>query len=150
MTVTRATPVLMVDDVNRTVDFYRDVLGFAFVLGVPEGSRETVAAWPPAARLAFAMVESGQARVMFESRSALASEFPRLAEARMGGTVALYLDCDDLDALYARLSETAPFLKAPHTTFYGTRECSIEDINGYVLIFAASAAAQKQTPETSA
>jgi len=150
MTITRATPVLMVDDVGRTVAFYRDVLGFAFVVGVVEASRETVAQWPAPGPLAFALVESGQARLMFETRASLAADLPRFAEARIGGSLMLYLDCDDLDALYARLSEHAPFLKAPHTTFYGARECTFQDINGYILTFAENATKNKPTPETPA
>ena len=150
MTITRATPVLMVDDVGRAVAFYRDVLGFAFVVGVLEGSRESVTQWPAPGPLAFAMVESGQARLMFETRASLAADLPRFAEARIGGSLMLYLDCDALDALYARLSEHAPFLKAPHNTFYGTRECSFQDPNGYVLTFAERADTTPPTPETHA
>lgn len=150
MTVTQATPDLMVEDVNRTVAFYLEVLGFAFVLGVPEGTTDTVVAWPAPGRLAFAMVQSGQARLMFQSRASLAAELPRLGGARIGGSVVLYLECDDLEALYARVSERAPFIKAPHTTFYGARECSIEDINGYVLTFAQRAGATQPTTESPA
>ena len=150
MTITRATPVLMVDDVGRAVAFYRDVLGFAFVVGVLEGSQESVTQWPAPGPLAFALVESGLARLMFETRAAMAADLPRFAEPKIGGSVVLYLDCTDLDGLYARLSERAPFLKAPHTTFYGTRECGIQDPNGYVLTFAERAAPPTPTPETHA
>lgn len=139
MSVTHATPKLMVEDVNRTVAFYVEALGFSFVRGVVQGLRDEVTDWPASGRLAFALVASGQARLMFQSRASLAAELPRLAEARIGGTVILTLDCDDLDDLYARVSERVPFIKAPHLTFYGARECSFEDINGYVLTFAASA-----------
>ena len=148
MTITRAAPVLMVDDVARAVAFYRDVLGFGFLAGVAEAGRETVVDWPPPGPLVFAMIESGQARLMFETRSSMAADLPRFAEGKCGGSLILYLECDDLDALYERLSEHAPFLKAPHVTFYGTRECSIEDPNGYVLTFAQRLEKTSPTPET--
>ena len=148
MTITRAAPVLMVDDVARTVAFYHEILGFTFLAGVTEAGRETVVDWPPPAPLAFAMVESGQARLMFETRAAMAADLPRFAEVRRGGSLMLYLECADLDALYERLVEHAPFLKAPHVTFYGPRECSIEDPSGYVLTFAQRLEKPSPTPET--
>jgi hypothetical protein len=36
MKLNRLTPNMMVEDVNRTIDFYRDVLGFELVMSVPE------------------------------------------------------------------------------------------------------------------
>ncbi len=150
MTVTRATADLMVEDVNRTVAFYVKCLGFHYVFGVPAGSRDSAVDWPSPVPLAFAMVESGQARLMFQSRASLVAELPRLSGSKIGGSMVVYLECDDLDALYARVSEHAPFLKAPHLTFYGTRECSIEDVNGYVLTFAEPAAPNKKSTETPA
>jgi len=150
MTVTSATTNLMVEDVNRTVAFYLEALGFAFAFGVVEKSRETVLQWPSPGPLAFAMVESGQARLMFQTRTSLMAELPRLSGTKIGGSVVVYLECDDLDGLYARVSEMTPFIKAPHATFYGTRECSIEDINGYVLTFAEPAAPTTKATETPA
>ena len=35
MIIKKLIPNLMVEDVNRTAEFYRDVLGFEFVMGVP-------------------------------------------------------------------------------------------------------------------
>ncbi|WP_459874151.1 hypothetical protein, partial [Endothiovibrio diazotrophicus] len=39
---TALTPNLMSDDVNRSVAFYRDRLGFRMLMGVPFDSREPV------------------------------------------------------------------------------------------------------------
>lgn len=151
MPVTRAAPKLMVEDVARSVAFYQEALGFTFVCGVSEATREPVARWSgPAERLALAEVRCGQARLIFQSRASLTAELPRLAETEIGGSVVVVLTCDDLDALYARVSEQTPFLKAPHTTFYGARECSLEDINGYVLTFSDDADADPKPSEPTA
>ncbi|EFL51756.1 Glyoxalase/bleomycin resistance protein/dioxygenase [Solidesulfovibrio fructosivorans JJ]] len=139
MPVTRAAPKLMVEDVARSVAFYRDVLGFEFVCGVTEDTRQVVDRPPASGRLALAEVKSGQARLIFQSRASLTTELPRLGEAKIGGSVVIVLTCDDLDAFYDRVSERTPFIKAPHVTFYGARECSLQDVNGYVLTFSGDA-----------
>ncbi|WP_428563536.1 MAG: VOC family protein [Solidesulfovibrio sp. DCME] len=140
MPVIQATAKLMVEDVNRAVAYYCDLLGFAFAGGLTEASRQPAAGWPAGERLAFAEVRSGQARLCFQSRASLAAELPRLAEAKIGGTVVVTLSCDDFDALAERLGDTVPFIKAPHRPLHGCRECSIEDINGYVLTLCESPA----------
>lgn len=140
MPVTQAAPKLMVEDVARSVVFYQQVLGFGFVCGVDADTGQTVSHWPAPGRLALAELRCGQARLLFQSRTSMAAELPRLAEAKIGGSVVIVLACDDLDALYARVSEQTPFIKAPHTTLTGARECSLQDINGYVLTFSDAAA----------
>lgn len=138
MSVIQVAPKLMVEDVNRTVAFYCDILGFVFTRGVTAASRQPATAWPAAERLAYAEVRSGQASLVFQSRASLAAELPRLAEAKIGGTGAVNLVCDDFDTLVERVGEAVPFIKAPHQTFYGCRECSFEDANGYVLTLCAA------------
>ncbi len=49
----KLTTNMMVEDVNRSVDFYSNVLGFEFVMGVPENSQEIVSKWQKDQHLAF-------------------------------------------------------------------------------------------------
>lgn len=113
MSVIQVAPKLMVEDVNRAVTFYCDILGFAFARGMTEASRLPCAAWPTTERLAYAELQSGSARLVFQSRASLAADLPRLAAAKIGGTGAITLVCDDFDALVERLGDTLPFIKAP-------------------------------------
>ncbi len=140
MPLTSLAPNLMVNDVDRTVDYYLRVLGFDFAMGVTDEGRQPVFAWPAAETLCYAMVASGAVQIMFQSKKSLAAELPSLENARPGGAFTLYIECDDLDARYAALDEDTPFLKRPHVTFYGMREFYIKDINGYILAFAQKAA----------
>lgn len=139
MPLTSLAPNLMVDDVNRTVDYYLRVLGFTFAMGVTDAGRAAVFTWPAAETLCYAMVASGPVQIMFQSKKSLAAELPSLENAKPGGAFTLYIECDDLDARVAALDEDTPFLKRPHVTFYGMRECYIKDINGYILAFAQKA-----------
>jgi catechol 2,3-dioxygenase-like lactoylglutathione lyase family enzyme len=138
----------MVEDVTRSVAFYLDVLGFSFVWGVAEGSREPVPGWPASGPLSMALVQNGQATLSFQTRTFMASTLPRLANTKIGGSFLLFMDCDDLDALCARIGELGPFLKAPHVNTHGSRQCSIEDPDGYILTFAQRTLAPTPTPET--
>jgi len=45
MALNKLTPNLMVEDVNRTVEFYHDVLGFEFVVGVIEELQEILTSY---------------------------------------------------------------------------------------------------------
>jgi catechol 2,3-dioxygenase-like lactoylglutathione lyase family enzyme len=51
------TPNLMVKDVNRAVEFYANVLSFDFVMGVPEGTRDTETAYDATKTLVHAYVK---------------------------------------------------------------------------------------------
>ncbi|NMC49190.1 MAG: bleomycin resistance family protein [Desulfovibrio sp.] len=140
MPLTSLAPNLMVHDVNRTVGYYTRVLGFDFAMGVTDEGRQPVFSWPAAEPLCYAMVASGAVRIMFQSKKSLAAELPSLENAKPGGALTLYIECDDLEARFAALDDgDAVFLKRLHTTFYGMREFYIKDINGYILAFAQKA-----------
>jgi ankyrin repeat protein len=130
--ITRANPMIRVPNVRETVEWYR-AIGFEL-----EGAHEidTEAAW---AGMAF-----GGAYLMFVPRGT------RNADRE----VSLWFMTDRIDDLYdalkrrqlerasAVLSGAGPqipearFTSDIHDTFYGQREFSIVDINGYELNFA--------------
>jgi len=132
MPMTGLVPTLMVEDVLRSVAFYHEVLGFAFVRGLAEGTRTEVVG-APSGPLAWAQVANGEARLAFATRSCLSSAAPRLVNMKLGGALVLDLECDDLTAVCERIGERAPFLRAMHLTATGRRQCSIADPDGYIL-----------------
>lgn len=146
MPMTGLAPTLMVQDVNRSVHFYHEVLDFAFVWGLVATSRTAVTHWPASGPLAMALMRNGEASLSFQTRSFMAATLPRLANEKIGGSLVLYMECADLDGLCERVGERAPFLKAPHTTAHGIRQCSIEDPDGYILTFAERAAPSDAAP----
>jgi uncharacterized glyoxalase superfamily protein PhnB len=52
--------------------------------------------------------------------------------------VDLYVYSDRVDSLYEKLRDNAGLVEPPHNTFYGMREFTIQDPNGYWLIFGQS------------
>jgi lactoylglutathione lyase len=126
--LTKLTPNLMVEDVDRTVDFYRDVLGFTLAATAPE---QRPFDW--------AMVTAGGAELMFQSRASLGSEVPTLRDREIGGALTLYVEVEDIEALYNHVKDQLPIVVDLHDTFYGAREFTAQDCNGYMLGFAGRA-----------
>ncbi|HET7641262.1 MAG TPA: VOC family protein [Ktedonobacteraceae bacterium] len=124
----KLTPNLMVEDVNRTVAFYQEVLGFELLTSVPEEGQ-----------LAWAMLKRGGVELMFQTRGSLTEELPSLGGKDIGGTFNLYIDVEDIQGLYAAIRDKVTVVANMHTTFYGANEIAIEDCNGYILTFAESA-----------
>ncbi|HUX06549.1 MAG TPA: VOC family protein [Acidobacteriota bacterium] len=119
------TANLMVSDVNETVDFYREVLGYRLVMSVPESGT-----------LDWAMMSNGGAEIMFQSCESLSQEYPAFKGTQVGGSFVLFVTMDGIDEFYQNIKGKAKVVIELHDTFYGMREFAVEDNNGYVLTFA--------------
>ena len=124
------TPNLVVADVERSLAFYRDVLGFSVTATVPDASP-----------FAFAMMQRDDVSVFLNSHESV-KEYPSLATRPIGGTNTLFivLEAEDvtggIDALFASISPRAKVFMGLKDQFYGMREFGIEDPDGYVIFFA--------------
>lgn len=121
----KLTPNMMVEDVNQTVDFYRDVLGFNLVMTVPDSGR-----------LDWALVKHDEVEVMFQARASLTEEVPMLKDKPLGGALTFFINTDDVEALYEQIHARVTIVQDLHDTFYGTREFAMQDCNGFILTFA--------------
>lgn len=120
------TPNLMVADMGKTIDYYRDVLGFELMMSAPE---EAPFDW--------AMMKSGGVSIMFQTQKSLGEELAAFKEiAAPGGSLTFYVDVADINVLYDRVKGKADLLKELFGTSYGTREFIIRDCNGYLIVFA--------------
>ena len=122
------TANLMVDDVDKTVSFYKDVLGFNLEMSVPRDD----------GKLQWAMITRGAVELMLHEKENLLEEVPQLKGSKMGGSLTLFIEIEGLDQLYTLVKKHSKikFLKEPHTTFYGMKEFTICDPNNYILTFA--------------
>lgn len=136
---TTLTPNLMSEDLNASVVFYRDILGFRFLAGMPFGGERPVDVFQDDVPLQWAMLELDGARVMFQVRTSMAREYPPLGDVELGASATLYLEVEGLDSLLQRLDASVEFLLPDHVTFYGMREAWIRDNNGYLLVLAEKA-----------
>jgi len=139
MAMKKLAPNLMVEDVNRTVEFYSDVLGFEFVMGVIEELQEIMTSCQKDRLLDYAMMKCGDVEIMFQGKRSLTEALPVLKDKEIGGTLTLYMEIEGVHALYARIKDKVTVVKDLHTTFYGMQEFYVLDCNGYVLTFAEPA-----------
>jgi uncharacterized glyoxalase superfamily protein PhnB len=117
----------MVEDVQQTIHFYRDVLGF-----------DTLTTVEDAGEVGFAIVRRDNVELMFQSRKSLSENVPALAGSSIGASQTFYIEVSDIDQLHARLKGKVDIVVDLHTTFYGTREFYFRDVNGYILSFSES------------
>ncbi|HKL19924.1 MAG TPA: VOC family protein [Halalkalibaculum sp.] len=122
------TANLMVEDVDKTVSFYKDVLGFTLEMSVPRDD----------GKLQWAMVTRDAVELMLHEKGNLLQEVPQLRGSKMGGSLILFIEIEGFDHLYKTVEKhkELDFIKEPHTTFYGMKEFTIRDLNGYILTFA--------------
>ena len=123
MKVSRATPVLFVDRVEPTRDFFTRV-GFTVLFDVPDGDH-----------LGFAGLEKDGVQVMVETRGN-ANEGQAMREfTRSSRGAVVFIEVDNLDAVIAALA-SEPALVERHKTFYGADEISFMEPGGHVVTFA--------------
>jgi uncharacterized glyoxalase superfamily protein PhnB len=119
----KLSPVLLVEELEPAIEFYRDVLGFEVKMVMAlEG---------------FAQLESGAVEVMLEGREAMAKDFPSLADAPAGGSTVLYIETEDVDALRRQVEGKTKVVIDLRDQPYGMREFVLRDPSGNLLTLAS-------------
>jgi len=125
------TPNLVVSNVEQSLAFYRDVLGFSLFANVPETGP-----------FVFAWMQRDGVNVFLNSVEAVRAEHAELGARPIGGTATIYIAIqaatpeDGVDALFSAIDGRARVIMPLTNQFYGMREFGVEDPDGYVLFFA--------------
>ncbi len=123
MKLVSATPVLFVDRVEPTRDFFKRV-GCQVAFEMPEGEG-----------VGFAMVTRDGANVMIETRGNT-NEPPSLqALSKESRRAVVFIEVDDLDAVIAALAGEKIVVER-HTTFYKSDELTYQEPGGNLVTFA--------------
>src|SRR5439155_6573310 len=86
---TKLTPNLIVVNVERSLTFYTDVLGFERGINLPEESPYV-----------FGSVTNGNGEIFFNDASAAIKEFPVFAGKPIGATGTMFIEVDGVDRLH--------------------------------------------------
>lgn len=123
----RLVPELLCSDFDRSLAFYRDVVGFRVAFDRPEDR--------------FAYLDLGGAQIMLEQESDFWTTGAR--ERPYGRGINLQIEVDDVDALAARVATAGvPLFRAMEEAWYragerenGNRQFLAQDPDGYLLRF---------------
>ena len=118
----KITAVLIVEEVERSLTFWVDRMGFEKKVEVPDGYS-----------VAFAIVENEGAELMLQSLASVRKDEPKFA---IPGHASLFIEVEDLNEVKKRL-EGYPLAMEERTTFYGMKEVGVFEPGGHTVIFAA-------------
>ena len=127
----KVTPNLVVTNMEKSLTFYRDTLGFSVSQTVPDK-----------APFIFAWMKRDDADIFLNQNMPPQPGEPDLYAGKPvgGGTLSLYLVMEGIDEIYAKVQQQkVPIVVAMHKQFYGMREFAVHDPDGYLLIFAEEA-----------
>lgn len=132
----KSTVNYMCRDVIASTQFYTEVLGMQYIIGVKEGTEDAVPEFGDGTPLAFVILRRGDVDLMLLSRAAVAADLPAMAASEPSATAMLYIEVDDVESLYASIKGKAALQADLHDTFYSMREFTITDPDGYFICFA--------------
>jgi len=125
MQIKKLTPNLIVSNVEASLKFYREILGFEPAMTVPDESPYV-----------FAGVSNGSVEIFFNDQKTVAHEYPNLA-ASIGASLTLYMEVDSLQEVLERVQKAGQKISMPVTEqFYGMKEFAFEDRDGYTITIA--------------
>src|SRR5262245_5303436 len=122
--LTKLTPNLIVADVDRSIAFYRDVLGFTVQTTVPDASPYV-----------FAIVQSGGVEIFLNAPEPAIAEYPAFKGRPLGGTLTLFIQVDDVRAAHETLESHLDVVMPLETKWYGVTEFAFTDPDGYIITF---------------
>jgi catechol 2,3-dioxygenase-like lactoylglutathione lyase family enzyme len=128
----KITPVLIVEDIELSLAFWVDRLGFERVVAVPEGDR-----------LGFVILVREGTELMLQTVLSIKNDLPELApEHPYTKGCSLYIEVDDFEDVKRRLGNY-PVVVPERFSSYGMREVGVSEPNGHSVVFAAKADSTK-------
>lgn len=118
----KITPVLIVREIETSIPFWIDRMGFEKTAEVPEDDK-----------LGFVILVRDGAELMLQTVASVQKDSPQFAtESR----AALFIEVTDFGDVLKRLNGY-PIAMPERVAFYGMREIGVLEPNGHVVVFAA-------------
>jgi uncharacterized glyoxalase superfamily protein PhnB len=130
----KLTPVIIVDQIEPSLPFWIERLGFKKTAEVPEGDK-----------LGFVILVKGSVEVMYQTRASVAKDLGTAVEPGVHPASGAINPNKDLVTLYIQVEKLDPIMAAltgvevvvpERKTFYGAREFGVREPGGIVVLFA--------------
>jgi hypothetical protein len=122
----KITAVLLVEEIEKSLAFWVDRMGFQKTVDVPEGDR-----------LGFVILMRDGAELMMQTISSAREDAPQFApNGSQTKGCGLFIEVEDFADVKRRL-DGYPIALSERVTFYGMREIGVSEPNGHTVIFAA-------------
>lgn len=119
-TIQELVPLLFVEDIDVSVAFYTDKLGF-----------EISMKWEPEGKIMWCRLERGSVALMLQSAC---PDEDGVREERIKG-VGFFFLCPDAQLMFEEYSAKGLELEPPQVAFYGMNQLFLKDPDGYELCF---------------
>jgi uncharacterized glyoxalase superfamily protein PhnB len=120
----KITPVLILDDIESSLPFWVERMGFGKTVEVPDGER-----------LGFVILVREGAELMLQTKESVRKDEPKFAEGTRSRVTSLFIEVNDFEDVLRRL-RGYPIAMEERTTFYGMHEIGVFDPAGHIVIFA--------------
>ena len=124
MKILSISPELMVEDIESTILFYSTFLEFKVTIRTPETNPF------------FAILQRDGFKILLYKREEFTKDTPQIKDVNIGGSFLLNIRIKGIEKQYDIVKDEVKVLHKPYTTEYKTKEFSIEDNNGYILLFS--------------
>lgn len=121
----KITAVLVVEEIEKSLPFWVDRIGFVKTVEVPEGQR-----------LGFVILVREGAELMLQTIESVRKDAPQFAPKSQSNSVGLFIEVEDFADILKRL-EGYKIALPERITFYGMREIGVHEPSGHTVVFAA-------------
>jgi uncharacterized glyoxalase superfamily protein PhnB len=121
----KITPILFVDAIEPSLEFWVGRLQFEKIAEVPEGDK-----------LGFVILHKGGSEIMLQSRESIRKDAGTASPTMLSMTSGLYIEVDNFTEALERI-KGSEVLVPQRDTFYGMREIFVREPAGQIVGFAA-------------
>ena len=122
----KITAVLIVEEIEKSLAFWVQRMGFEKTVEVPEGDK-----------LGFVILARDGAELMMQTIASVRKDEPKFApDGLTTKGCGMFIEVTDFEDVKRRL-DGYPIVMQERVTFYGMREIGVSEPNGHTVVFAA-------------